>query len=87
MLPIYASELFGERAFNKVVGIFVAVFQTGSALSSPAMNLCFDLTGSYKPAFIVIGIMMTMMLIMIHIAITSATHLRLKTGNIVLNKE
>lgn len=79
MLTIYAGELFGEKSFGKVLGILSTMHYTGSALASPTMNMCFDLTGSYKPAFVALGIAMSSMLIMLHIAISSAKRLRLKT--------
>ena len=78
MLAIYASELFGEKSFGKVLGILLTMHYVGSAIASPAMNMCFDLTGSYKPAFVAIGIAMALMLIMLQIAVSSAKRLRSK---------
>lgn len=49
MLPIYAADLFGEHSYEKVLGIFVSINVCGYALGSPAVNLCFDLVGTYKP--------------------------------------
>lgn len=78
MLPVYASELFGEKSFNNVLGIFVAVHQVGSALSSPGMNVSYDLTGSYISIFVVLGVLMAIMLITVHIAISSANRIKNK---------
>ena len=49
MLPIYAADLFGEHSYEKVLGLFVSINVCGYALGSPAVNLCFDLVGTYKP--------------------------------------
>lgn len=51
MLPIYAADLFGERSFDKVLGIFVSVNTAGYALGAPVINACYDVTGSYKIGF------------------------------------
>ena len=61
MLPIYAADLFGERSFEKVLGIFVSINVTGYAIGGPVVNLFHDipaLGGSYRPIlFICAGIM------------------------------
>ncbi len=58
MLPLYASGLFGQRSFNKVQGIFLAVNTAGYAVGAPVCNLCFDFFHSYIPAFAIGGIVM-----------------------------
>ena len=78
MLSIYASELFGDKSFGKVIGIFAAMHYTGSALASPTVNVIYDLSGSYKPAFMMLGVAMILMLVMIHIAVSRANAMRLK---------
>ena len=83
MLPVYANELFGEKSFNNVLGIFVAMHQVGSSLSSLVMNVSYDLAGSYIPIFAVLGVLMTIMLIVINISISSANRLRSKTDAVV----
>ena len=55
MLPIYANELFGQKAYDKVLGIVVSVNTAGYAIGSPAVNFCFDIFGSYKPALFITG--------------------------------
>lgn len=51
MLPLYASDLFGDKSFNKVLGIFASVNTAGFALGSPIANLCYDILKSYNVAF------------------------------------
>lgn len=65
MLPIYASDLFGECSYEKTLGLFVSVNVTGYALGAPAVNLCFDILGTYKPILIACaGIMLAVTLVM-----------------------
>ena len=72
MLPIYASDLFGERSFNQVLGIFVSVNTAGYALGAPLINMCFDVFGSYTPGFFAGSALMLLVTIGIQLAITLA---------------
>ena len=76
MLPIYAKDLFGQRAFSKVLGIFVSLNQVGYALGAPLMNMAYDLTGSYNIGLIVSAVLMAITIIMLQIVITSANKLK-----------
>lgn len=58
MLPLYVSEMFGNKSFDKVLGIFVSVNYVGFALGSPFGNVCYDIFGDYKIAFAVFGVAM-----------------------------
>ena len=53
MLPLFASELFGNKSFEKMVGLFASASTTGFALGSPFANVCFDIFGDYNIPFIV----------------------------------
>ena len=65
MLPIYASDLFGERSYEKILGIFVSINVTGYAVGGPVVNLFYDIGGSYVPAlFICCGIMVGITVVM-----------------------
>ena len=72
MLPIYANDLFGDKSFNKVLGIFVSFNQIGYALGGPIINLCSDLTGSYNLAFIICAIIMLLVIVVLQFVISSA---------------
>ena len=76
MLPIYAKDLFGQKAFNKVLGIFVSLNQVGYALGAPIMNLAYDLLGSYDIGLIVSAILMAITIILLQIVISSANKLK-----------
>ena len=72
MLPIYAADLFGEQSFAKVMGLFVSVNTAGYAVGAPLMNLCYDISGSYVPALIAVGIVMSVVFVLLQIVITQA---------------
>lgn len=76
MLPIYAKDLFGQRSFSKVLGIFVSINQVGYALGAPLMNLAYDLSGSYNVGLIVSAVIMAITIILLQSVITSANKLK-----------
>jgi len=49
MVPIYASDLFGQKSFDQIMGLFVSFNVAGFAIGSPAANLCYDIFGTYNP--------------------------------------
>ncbi|MBR2930106.1 MAG: MFS transporter [Clostridia bacterium] len=72
MLPIYASDLFGAKSFDKVLGLFVSVNTAGYALGGPVLNLYFDKTGSYAPAFGIAAAIMVGVLVLFQVVVTRA---------------
>lgn len=72
MLPIFASELFGDKSFDKIVGIYVAIGYAGGAIGAPLGNLCFDILGSYNLAFAICAILMLSAFIAMQFIISSA---------------
>ncbi len=72
MLPIYAGELFGQRSFNKILGIFVSVNTAGYAVGAPVINFIFDKCGSYNPGFILGAILMVGVIIAMQFIISAA---------------
>ena len=81
MLPIYASDLFGEHSYEKVLGIFVSVNVTGYALGTPAVNLCFDIVGTYTPILYVCAAIMLAVTLVMQYVITKAHNMRTKVAN------
>lgn len=59
MLPLIAGDLFGEKEYSKLLGIFVSVNTAGYATGPLVSNLCFDAIGTYRPVFFVYAIIMT----------------------------
>ncbi len=72
MLPIYAGDLFGQKSFNKILGIFVSVNTAGYAVGAPMINLIFDKCGSYNPGFILCSILMVGVIIAMQFIISVA---------------
>lgn len=73
MLPIFAGDLFGEKSFNKIMGLFVSVNTAGYAIGAPMTNWVFDRFGTYKPMFVVCAIAMAIVTIVFQFII-SASH-------------
>lgn len=72
MLPLYASDLFGNHSYAKVLGIFVSVNVAGYAIGAPVFNLCYDVFGSYAPALLLVAGMMTAVLVLLQFVISAA---------------
>lgn len=49
MLPLLAANLFGEKAYEKILGVMVSVNTAGYAIGVPLTNLSHDLFGTYRP--------------------------------------
>lgn len=65
MLPIIASDLFGQRSFDEVLGISVSMNAIGYAVASPVINLFYDKLGSYKTGmFVCIGLLAVVIVLM-----------------------
>ncbi len=65
MVPIFAADLFGEKSYNKILGLFTSVSTAGFAVSTPIFNLCYDIIGTYNPAlYIGCGIMIAVSIAM-----------------------
>lgn len=59
LIPIFAMDLFGEKPYNKVLGLFASINTAGYALGAPITNLCYDLTNSYNFAiYVCCGLML-----------------------------
>ena len=73
MLPIFAGDLFGEKSFNKILGLFVSVNTAGYAVGAPLTNWVFDRFGTYTPMFVGCAILMTVVTVVFQFII-SASH-------------
>lgn len=62
MVPLIAVELFGEKDYARIMGIFVSVNTAGFACGTPVANAAFDALGTYKPIlFAIAGVMVAIM--------------------------
>ncbi len=72
MVSLFASELFGNRAFPHTMSIFSAVNTAGFALSAPVSNWCYDAFGSYVPVILTFCGVMVVVLITFQFILTIA---------------
>ena len=83
MLPIFANDLFGEKAYNKTLGLVVSVNTAGYALGAPLASLCRDLTGSYAVSLWLCAGIMAALLVLIQFVINASN----KEKKAVLERE
>lgn len=72
MLPLYASELFGNKSFVSVLGIFSAANYFGYAIGAPLGNILFDAVGNYNLSFIVFALLMAFVTVTMQFVVKSA---------------
>lgn len=72
MLPIFANDLFGDKPYEKIMGLFVSVNTAGFAVGSPLMNWSFDRFGTYRPIFLVCACVMIAVLIIFQFVLNAA---------------
>lgn len=78
MLPLYALGLFGQKSYNKLLGIIVTLNTAGNTLGEPFMNLFFDTLGDYKVGIYVTIACLTLVAVLIQYVIVSARKDRAK---------
>ena len=78
MLPFFATELFGDKSFEKVLGMFMAAKYTGAALGSPFGNILHDFLGNYNLSFVILSIMTVFVIITMQFVVSSASKEREK---------
>ena len=72
MLPLYAKDLFGEKAYAKMVGLFIAINVMGYATGGPIVNFAYEKVGTYKPILLVITGVMVAVFIALQFVISAA---------------
>lgn len=76
MIPIYAKDLFGQKSFAKVLGIFVSLNQIGYAFGDPIMNIFYTVFGSYDIGLIVMFIVTVALIIALQFVISASNKLK-----------
>ncbi|MBR4305029.1 MAG: MFS transporter [Clostridia bacterium] len=76
MLPLYAADMFGEKSYVKIMGMFVAVCTAGYAVGTPFTNLIFDLTGTYRNVSIVYGVVLLVVATVFQIILTKTNKIK-----------
>lgn len=77
MLPLFASELFGNKSFEKTVGFFVSANYAGYAIGSPLANYCFDKFGNYTLPIVIFLSALIAVCVMMNIVVRKAHRDRL----------
>lgn len=73
MLSLITTDLFGNKSFDKLLGIVSALNVAGYAVGAPLMNWCYDLFGTYVPfIWVCVGIM-AVVTVMYQFVISSAS--------------
>lgn len=72
MVPLFVAEFFGNKSFEKAVGIFISATTAGMALGTPFSNLFYDVFGSYNAAFLIFGGSVLLVLIVIQFVFKAA---------------
>lgn len=72
MLPILALDIFGQKCFNRTLGILTSVSTMGQALGTPLLNLSFDCFGSYNISFVYSTIISFLIVIVMNWAMNNA---------------
>ncbi len=80
MIPIYAKDLFGQKSFAKVLGIFVSLNQIGYAVGDPIMNLFYTVFGSYDVGLVVMLVSTLILTIVLQYVISSSNKLKKLDG-------
>lgn len=58
VIPLITNDLFGNANYDKILGLLIAANYSGYAVGAPAVNLCFDLLGTYKPVLLILAAVM-----------------------------
>ncbi|MBE6651475.1 MAG: MFS transporter [Ruminococcaceae bacterium] len=72
MLPLFAMELFGNKEYEKFVGVFASASTAGFAIGSPFGNVCHDIFGSYNLAFVIFGAMLIFVTVAMQYVLSAA---------------
>ena len=72
IVPLIANDLFGNKSYDKVLGLLVAANYAGCALGPPFINLFADSGLGYKPGLLILSGIMALVLLIIQFAITKA---------------
>jgi len=72
MLPLITADLFGEKDYAKMLGIFVSINTAGYAVGAPLTNLVYDRFGTYVPSFLAMSGLMVAVALVFQFVLTAA---------------
>ncbi len=79
MLPLIAADLFGEKSFAKMLGIFVSINTAGYALGTPLTNLIYDQQGTYRNILMLLAVVLVVVAVSFQLIISAALRARVQT--------
>lgn len=68
MLPILALDVFGQKCYNKTLGIITSVATVGQTLGTPLLNLFYDYYKSYNRVFLFSALVSVLVVIIMNYA-------------------
>ena len=72
MLSLITTDLFGNKSFDKMLGIISALNVAGYAVGAPLMNWSYDLFGTYVPFIWICAGIMVVVTVMYQLVISAA---------------
>lgn len=72
VVPLIANDLFGNKDYDKILGLLIAANYSGCALSGPFINLFADAGMGYKPGLLILSGIMALALTIMQFAINKA---------------
>ncbi len=82
LVPLLVNNFFGTIAYDKILGLFAALNYVGYALGAPLVNLCFDMTGSYKAILIAFAALMVVITIAFRFVFSSVIKFKQQNNSI-----
>ncbi len=79
MLPIFASEFFGPKSFDKAIGLITGLNVAGYAAGSFVIGIICDIAGGYAKGYFIYGMIMVAVLFLMLYVIRAARKERLKS--------
>ena len=76
VIPLLVADLFGEKAFSKLMGIFIGFNYAGYALGGFVCNWSYDLSGSYNTILVTLGVMMAVIAVAYQFVLSAANKTR-----------
>lgn len=55
-VPIMTTHIFGAKNYSEIYGFISAFTMAGGAIGSPIVGLIYDISGSYKPALVILAV-------------------------------
>lgn len=68
-IPIMTTSVFGAKNYSELYGFISAFTMTGAAIGSSGIGLLYDITGSYRPALIILAVLTALTIVAMFISV------------------